>query len=641
MPKSHTVICTAGHIDHGKSSLIQSLTGYHPDVLKEEQEREMTIDLGFAFYRDDVTFIDVPGHERFLKTMLAGASGVDGAIMVIAADDGIMPQTVEHFEVLQLMGVERGIIALTKIDLADEDWIELVKEEIHGLTSGTFLSDAPIIPVSNRNGSGVEVFREELDKLISETQPRRDRGLFRLWLDRAFTIKGSGTVVAGTVLSGHLKNGDRVEILPEGIIARVKRIQVHKTDVQDCSIGERAAINLPGIDKDAVKRGDLLATVGHYRPTFMLNARLNLLKSCRKPIENRLRLRLHLGSSEIIGRVILLDKSEIIPGDSGLVQFRLESQAMGDIGDRYVIRSFSEGRVIGGGVILETHPRKMRHASAGDVTRLERLESAEPREIIRQYLVRVSDKAVDAENIAHETAFLVGDVIDILSVMRRDNEVKVIEPAPRWLVTELHHYIELKKPLLEYLDSFHDENPNLKGARRSDIKAHLMPRTDAIILETLLLELVDEGMIQLEGALVNRTGFKITFSPEQTRLKESILRLYLEDLFKPPDPAQIAEKLDVKIGQVNAVITGLCELEELIRLHGPDGKPYLYHQEAISEARKRLLMFFESHEEMKFFEFREQLNSTRKFTTPVIMHFDTEGLTYREGDVRRLRKLDN
>ncbi len=637
MPKSHTVICTAGHIDHGKSSLIQSLTGYHPDVLKEEQEREMTIDLGFAFYRDDVTFIDVPGHEKFLKTMLAGASGVDGAVLVIAADDGIMPQTVEHFEVLQLMGIERGIIALTKIDLADKDWIELVKDEIHGLTSETFMDDAPIIPVSNRTGSGVEDFRRELDKLISETQPRRDRGLFRLWLDRAFTIKGSGTVVAGTVLSGSVKNGDRVEILPDGVIARVKRIQVHKVDVPHANIGDRAAINLPGIDKDAVKRGDLLATVGHYRPTFMFNARLNLLKSYHRPIENRLRLRLHLGSSEIIGRAILLDREEITPGTSGLVQFRLESQAMGDIGDRYVIRSFSEGRVMGGGTILETHPKKMRHASTKDVERLEKLESAEPREIIRQYLMKDCEKAVDAEAISRETAFLVGDVVDILSAMQRDDDVKVIEPAPKWTVTDLSHYNELKASMLDYLDTFHRENPQLEGARRSDIKSHLMPRTAAIILETILQELAGENSVKLEGELVIQTGFQISFSSDQIRLKESILGIFLDDLFTPPDPVQIAEELNTDYKQVNTVITGLCELGELVRLHGPDGKAHIFHREAIEEARRRLLQFFESHDEMKFFEFRELLGSTRKFTTPIAMQFDTEGITFRDGEVRRLR----
>ncbi len=636
MPKKHTVICTAGHIDHGKSSMIERLTGQHPDVLREEMEREMTIELGFVFYGDDVTFIDVPGHEKFLKTMLAGASGVDGAILVIAADDGIMPQTVEHFEILQLMGVQKGIIALTKIDLVDEEWRELVQEEIRELTENTFLENAPILPVSNRSGEGFEDLKESLNALIAEVPSRKDRGLFRMWLDRAFTIKGSGTVVAGTVLSGGAKVNDRAEILPAGKSARIKQIQVHKNAVPACSIGERAALNLPGIDKDEVKRGDLLATPEHYRPTFMLNARLLYLSTAKKPAENRLRIRLHLGSSEIIGRITLLEDRPIQPGESALIQFRLESQAMADVGDRFVIRSFSGGRVLGGGVILETHPKKMRTADKQEIERLKRLESAEPREIIRQYLAKIPEYAADAGAISKETAFTLSDTVDIISAMRRDDELQVIQPSPKWFVILTERFVTLRSGVLDFIEDFHKNNPSLKGARRSDIKSSLMKTAANGVLEFVLERLVDEDQIRVSGEFVQKADFKIEFSDSQKKLRDQIERLFLENLFKPPSIEETAKELNEIQKEIEPILTGMVELGTLLKLYTPEAKPIFYHREAIEKAKVVVYKFFEDHEEMKFFEFRELIDSSRKFTTPVLTYLDDKGITMRKGDVRVL-----
>jgi len=641
LPREHTVICTAGHIDHGKSSLIECLTGEHPDVLREEKEREMTIELGFVFYGDEVTFIDVPGHEKFLKTMLAGASEVDGAILVIAADDGVMPQTREHFEILQLMGTQQGIIALTKIDLVEKEWIELVKEDIKELTNGTFLVNAPILPLSNRTGQGIDEFKAALAKLVEKAPKRQDRGLFRMWLDRAFSIKGSGTVVAGTVLSGSAKVGSRVEILPAGITARIKRIQVHKKDQTSCAIGERAALNIPGIDKEQVRRGDLLATPEHYRPSYMLNVRFHLLSSAVKPVENRLRIRLHIGSSEIIGRIILLEEQPIPPGGSALIQLRLENQAIADIGDRFVVRSFSEGRVLGGGIVLETHPRKMRLADLKNIQRLKRLETAEPREIVRQYLDRIQILAADAETIAHETAFLTSDIIDILGAMHRDGEVKVIDPAPKWSVMLMSRFEELKTLIVKHLDDFHKQQPNLQGVRRSELKSHYLVRAAQNVLESVLIDLTDDGIIEVSGEIVCRKGFQIAFSPEQEQLLEKIIVEYTENLFNPPNPEDLPTHIDTKWEVIKPIFTGMIELGILVKLFTPDAKPIYYHRYAIVKARQQLLEFFEEHDEMKFFEFRELIGSTRKFTTPLLMLFDDEGLTIRDGDVRKLRRSNH
>jgi len=637
MSSSHTVICTAGHIDHGKSSLMFNLTGMHPDVLKEEQEREMTIELGFVFYGENVTFIDVPGHEKFLKTMLAGVSSVDGAILVIAADDGIMPQTREHFEILQLLGIPKGIIALTKIDLADEEWRELVTEEIRDLTVGSFLEGAPILPISNRTSAGMDEFKAALDELIASARPRGDRGLFRMWIDRAFTIRGYGTIVAGTVLSGTIRVGDKVEILPSGINARVKRIQVHKQDAVSSRIGERAALNLPGVDKDAVSRGNLLAMPDHYRPTYMLNARLYLLSSQSRALENRTRARLHLGSSEHIGRVALLEKKPIQPGGSGLVQFRLEEQAMADIGDRFVVRDFSSGRVLGGGVILEIHPQKLKYADTAEVERLKRLESAEPREIVRQYIQRVSEKSTDAATMARELAFPIGEVIDIIGALQRDDVVIVLQSAPKWVVADKTKFDEQRAAIRHDLDEFHRKQPHIKGLRRSDLRSKLMPHASQQFFERLLQDLMQNGVINVEGELVWNSSHQVSFSNGQLELKQRISDIYLQKEFNTPDLNELTDELKMKTRDLEPTLTGLCEIGDLLQLRGPDGKPFWFHKDVIEKARRLLLDFFKNHEEMRFFEFRELINSSRKYTTPILMYFDDLGITYREGDIRRLR----
>jgi len=636
--RKHTVICTAGHIDHGKSALVYSLTGTHPDTLKEEMDREMTIELGFAFYGSDVTFIDVPGHEKFVRTMLAGASGVDGAMLVVAADDGVMPQTREHFEVLQLLGIKTGVVALTKVDLVEKEWLDLVREEIRALTAGSFMQAAPILPVSNRTGEGIEELKRELDLMIRQVTPRRDRGLFRMWVDRSFTIKGSGTVVAGTVLSGSLKSGERVEILPPGIVARVKRIQIHKEDATGCRIGDRAALNLPGVDKEAVQRGFLIAAPDHYQPTYMINARLHLLQSAPRPIEDRTRLRLHLGSSEHFCRVALLEEKQIPPGRSAFVQLRLEDPGVADVGDRLVIRAFSEGRVIGGGAVLEVHPPKSKGATPEFLERLARLETAQPLEIIRQFIERKGFTGCDVSSIAREASFLESEVLDVISALHRDGEVVRYTPPPRWGIVASTHWFAGRETLLKWLEEFHSTFPQFKGARRSEAKTKISPNALAMIVDRLIDALVDENLVALEGDLIRLASHSVSLNDAQEELAAEILKMFVAAKFIPPDPKSIAETLTRKGREVDSVITGLTERGELVKLHDPDGSVILYAKDAVDEARRILLEMFDATAEIKFTDFRQRLGSTRKYTTPLAMLFDSEGISYRDGDVRKRGK---
>ncbi len=637
-PTPHTVICTAGHIDHGKSSLIYSLTGVHPDRLKEEQEREMTIDLGFGFYSDRVTFIDVPGHEKFLKTMLAGLSSVHGCILVIAADDGIMPQTREHFDILRLLKVPRGIIALTKIDLADEEWMMLVEGEIAELTAGTFLEKAPILPVSNRTGEGLDSFRQALDEMISLGRQSTKRGIFRLWIDRIFSLKGAGTIAAGTVVSGGIKTGDRVEILPSGIQTRIKRIQTHNVDVESASVGDRIALNLHGVDKNLVQRGDLLATPDNFRPTYIINARLDYLATASKPLEQRTRVRLHIGSAEYIGRVTILDGKKLVPNDSGFVQFRLETQVLANIGDRYVIRSFSEGRVLGGGVALEIHPPKQKSVSADEIGRLQKRESGEPRELTMQVVRAAGVAAIEASQLASELAMLEDEVIDVLGSLAVDESIIVLIGSPRWAVVEADLVRKLLETAAKELKDFHRAKPQIKGMKRTELRSRVMPNAPGALVDKIIELLVENDTAESSGDLLWLRGHQITFSQEQEKARKTVEAMFLSELFSPPDPAHIASVLNLDRSSLEKLITGLCELGVIVRLFDSDGKTIFYHNNALAESHNVIIEFFNSHDEMRFFEFRELIGTSRKFATPLLTYWDDHGLTYRTGEVRKITR---
>ena len=357
------IVGTAGHIDHGKTALVKALTGIDADTLAEEKKRGITIELGFVFLdspesKRQVVFIDMPGHERLIKTMVAGASNIDAALLVIAADEGINVQTHEHFDILKLLNIKRGLIALTKVDLVDESRIEDLTVQVRNFVQGTFLEKSCIIPVAAVSGKGVEDVRSELLHLAELTEERYDSGVFRMPVDRVFTMSGFGTVVAGTVLSGQVKIGDRVEVYPEKKISRVRGIQVHHSRTEQSVIGRRTALNLPDIKKDELHRGQTVALPGTLFPTQRLDGTLSILKSTKKGLKNRTRVRLHVGTTEVICRVVLLDKDILQPGEKGFAQFLLESEAVAMRRDRFVIRSFSPVLTVGGGEILDAAPKK-------------------------------------------------------------------------------------------------------------------------------------------------------------------------------------------------------------------------------------------------------------------------------------------
>ena len=634
----HTVVGTAGHIDHGKSSLIISLTGYDPDRLKEEKETGMTTDLGFAFLGDSITIIDVPGHEKFIKNMLSGVSTLDIALFVVAADDGVMPQTVEHFEILQLLGIQHGIIALTKVDMVEPDWVELVKEDLHELVKGTFLENAPIFSVSNQTGEGVAELKTTLFELAETLPPRADRGIFRLWIDRVFTIKGAGTIAAGTVLSGELKPGDKLDLLPAEKTLRVKKVQVHNKPKEKSVIGERVAINLMNVDVDEIKRGDLLASEGYFTPTYMFNARLHLLSSCKKPLKNRARVRLHLGTAEILCRVINLEKSDFYPGTESIVQFRLEEKAAPDVGDAFVIRDYSPGRTIGGGVVLETHPEKLKYLPDEKIEVLEDISDADPEKMLEYHLRINPQRNFTLETIAREKALSLKDAADLVQSLLDKSHLLKLENGPNDTYVHTEEFARTKENLKRFLREYHAANPMRKGIKKSELKMRLFPDGEQTFFGILLSHMLKEEEIGIDKEKIFIAGHVIEFDPSQFEMKEKIEKIYYDAAFVTPEFEELVEMLgEKKSEKVRDVVNGLVESGVLTELGVKLGKALLFHSTRIEEAKKMVLDTITEKGEAKFYELREKLDSTRKFTTPILVHFDEQGLTKRIGDVRVLR----
>jgi len=635
----HTVIGTAGHIDHGKTALLKALTGYDADRLPEEKERCMTIDLGFVFFGRNVTIIDVPGHEKFIKNMLAGVSTIDFVIFVIAADDGIMPQTREHFEILQLLEINRGIIALTKIDLVDKELLDILIEDINAFVKGTFLENAPIIPVSNITGEGIPEFKKTLIKTIDETPPKSDKGIFRMWIDRIFSLKGIGTIVAGTVLSGTLKAGDWIEILPQSKKVRARSIQLHDENVEESHTGERAAINLIGIDKSEIERGNLLGEIDYFDKTYMANAKLHLLKSAKKPLKNRTRVRFHIGTKEVMARVVLLEKKVLDPGESTFVQFRFEAPVTPDYGDCYIIRSYSPIVTIGGGKILEVKPEKLKYLPEEKLKKLHRLVDEDPEELLLYILEKHPLVSKSPNQLA--TAISTDDkkITEIIDNLVNKNKITPITDKSKksFLLTE--HIEQTEDKIISFLEKYHKKHKLISGIKKSELKSTLFEKVDSTVFDFILNKMIHLKKLKFIGEKISLFEHKIKFTPKQEKIKNKIEDIYLNAKFNTPSFEEVAEEFpENKKDIISDVISGLIEQDTLVEIKSEE-KPVIFHSKNIREAEKLLVDSLKQNKEIRLGEFRKMINSTRKFTTPLLNYFDDKNITYRDGDVRRLKNL--
>jgi len=627
----HVVVGTAGHIDHGKSALVKALTGTDPDRLKEEKERGMTTDLGFAFLGTDITVIDVPGHERFVRHMLAGASTIDLVVLVVAADDGVMPQTREHFEICRLMGIRKGLVAINKADLVDSEWVEMVKLDIAEMVKGSFLEGAPMIPVSAITGQGVPELRQAIVDLAGKVEAKPDRGVFRMSVDRNFSMKGFGTVVAGTVLSGHVRVGDTLELLPQQREVRVRGIQRHNQMLEILGLGERAALNLQGVEREAVGRGHVLATPGYYTPTANFNATLYLLRSVEKPLKNLSSLKLHIGTAEVMCRVALLDTKELAPGQEALVQVRAEEPVVCDWNDHYVVRTFAPQQTIGGGVVLEANPSKERRFDEDVVKRLRALRSGEAGSVLEQYLLKHRFEARTLVQAAKDLALADADAKEMLDLLFTTGRARKLAFEGKEYLAHEKMMTEARAAVLATLEQFHKENPLRIGLKRPELRSKAAPAFSPPLFENVLAALLAENHVVMEDDRIRLATHKIKLGPALQKEYDRLDKLFQETGFSPPNIDEALAGVDKKLAQQARV--ALLESGRLVDV----GESVVLHRDAVALAVQKVRALFAQKPELTASEIRQELGTTRKYLIPLLNYLDSRGVTQRKGEVRILR----
>ncbi len=619
-----TVIGLSGHIDHGKTALVKALTGVNTDSLTEEQKRGMTIDIGFAFLDENITLIDVPGHEKFVKNMMAGVSAVDVALLVVAADDGVMPQTREHFEILNLLDIPLGIVAINKIDLADKDWLELVELDIGELLQGSFMEDAPILKVSAETGDGVDQLKTTLLDLCKKVPDKQDRGIFRLHVDRVFSMKGYGTVVTGTVNSGSLKIGDTVELLPGSVKSKVRGLQSHGEEVQQVETGDRAAINLQGVEIKHIERGSQIAEIGYLQSLNQMGVTLLLLGSAQKPITQNQRIRIHLGTQEVMARVALTNGKTLQPGDDCPALLRLEQPMVAARGDKFIIRSFSPIITIGGGEVMEVLIEEKWKIVKEKLQNL--YESPKSDQLI--HLVQEEGaKPITPEKLQYRIGISKEQINAI--VEEKEELFWLTHKQGKWLLTQ-NQWNELKNSIHNFLKKYHAKNPLNAGAQKEEIRQHLSCENS--ILEALLQSMLDDKSISQKGELFLNPNFSITLSSEDDSLQNSILNQLDQEGFTSSTLAQLSLKTGNSKEKLMQVLNVAEQQGKLLRI---DGK-LMFTQKNFIILREKVKQFFSNHPEMSVSEFKELAHTSRKYAVPLLEYFDKKKITYREGNIRKL-----
>jgi selenocysteine-specific elongation factor len=628
------ILGTAGHIDHGKTSLVKALTGIDCDRLPEEKARGITIDIGFAIldlppYR--LGIVDVPGHERFVKNMLAGATGIDLAVLVVAADDSVMPQTREHLEILRLLGLRHGVIALTKCDLVDDTTREVVELEIRELVQGTFLENAPLIATSAHTGQGIAELKTVIAEACRHVEERRGKQWFRLAIDRSFIVQGHGTVVTGSVTSGSVRVGEEVEWLPRGERVRVRSLQNHDQSVEEVHRGQRAAINLAGVHHEDVVRGQELATPGYLAPSRVMTLRLHCLADMKRPIKHRMPVRFHIGTAEIMGAIALLDADAIEPGQWGLAQVFLDEPAMGAWGQPFVVRESSATQTLGGGQVLQPVARKIRRRHIEMLERIERLWSGDARE--RALTVAwfgafggfTVPELVRGANIGPDEA------VELVAGLKEQGElVEIVISGARRLLLHKDMVSELEGRTLTVLDRLHEQFPLMSTHDRQKVQSQLDYVGDDALVHATVERLIAAKKLTGDLRRIGRADFKPKLSANLRKLKDKLVAAYQAARFQPPEPSSFAGQAGGNAANLKDLFD-VCVAEGYLVLIAED--IYL-HVEAEAEMRRLVRERLAEGKGLTVAEIRDMLGTTRKYAVPLCEYLDRAGVTRREGDLR-------
>jgi selenocysteine-specific elongation factor len=639
-------IGTAGHIDHGKSTLVKVLTGIDPDRLAEEKERGMTIDLGFAWLTlpsgREVSIVDVPGHEGFIKNMLAGVGGIDAALLVVAADEGVMPQTREHLAILDLLRVRRGVVALTKVDLVDEEWLELVREEVEGQLKPTTLAGAEIIPVSAYTGQGLPVLLAQLDGILDEEQERQNIARPRLPIDRVFTMTGFGTVVTGTLLDGTFKSGQEVEVLPQRLKTRIRSLQTHRQQVEVATAGSRVAINLANVPRTGLARGNVVAFPGHLQSTMLIDAHIQLLADAARPLTHNTLVDFYSGSQEVLAKVRLLDVEELKPGQSAWAQLRLSRPAVVARRDRFILRIPSPSMTVGGGEVIDVHPRYHRRFQQTILAALETLERGSPEELVlaaldrRREASRAGTKSLhgltgyELAEIARQSNLALDVTQQTLETLLSEERVRKI--GSLWFAQAV--WDALREEAVHLVGEYHRQYPLRSGFSKEELRTRL--NLSPKMATEIFLALQQEGQLAevtsasgTAGGFIRLAGFVPTFTAAQQQQVERLLRQFRENPYTPPGRAEAEAIVGVE------VLTALIEQGRLVKLGG-SADAVLFLRESYEQALAKLVGYLREHGRMTAAEARDVLGTTRKYILPLLEHMDERRITRRIGDERVL-----
>lgn len=629
------IIGTAGHIDHGKTTLIRALTGRETDRWEEEKRRGITIDLGFTYFDlpdgNKAGIIDVPGHEKFIKNMLAGVIGMDLVLLVIAADEGMMPQTLEHLNILNLLGVKNGIVVLTKYDIIEPDWLELVKEDIKESLKDTFLENAPMIEVSSKTGYGIQNLVNEIVKETEDQiEERNTQTIPRLPIDRVFTITGFGTVITGTLITGQLKKGDEVEIYPVNKICKVRNIQVHSKEAETAQAGQRTAINLSNIKKSEIYRGCVIAPVNSMKNTMMLDVKLNLLKSSRRIVENRSRLHLYTGTSEILCRVVLLDRDELTPGESCFAQIRLEEEIAVRRGDKFIVRFYSPMETVGGGEIIEPVPLKKKRFDDKLIEELKIKEKGSSTDVIEKIIRENSKNVPTVAEIAKLTALSEEEININVEVLEEEEKISVFSLKNDKYLWHKDFERELENNIEKYIFKFHETNKYSKGAKKSEIKSKFLSKIKQNVFDMIIESFVNKGLLKQDGEFISLAFFQITYDDAYKKCESIVIKaldsakfefIKLDDLISI---ANMKESADI--------ISLMLDEKKLVKI----SEDFITSYEIYIKAKDLLVDYIKKNSKITAGDYRDLLNTNRKAAIALLEHFDSAKVTKRAGNDRIL-----
>lgn len=633
----HFVLGTAGHVDHGKTALIKALTGTDTDRLKEEKQRGITIELGFASLTlpsgQTLGIVDVPGHEKFIKNMVSGAAGIDLVMMVIAADEGIMPQTKEHLHICSLLGISHGIVAVTKKDVVDEEWLHLVRSEVTDFIKGTFLEGAPVVAVSAVKNEGLTDLVEALDATMSKLTEKNNDGIFRLPVDRVFTMKGFGTVVTGTLISDHIKIGEEVQILPENIAARIRGIQVHNQQTEEAWAGQRTAINLQGIEKSTINRGDVLVRPNTVWSTQRPDVFVDYLSANSKSLKNRALVRLHTGTSEIIARIMLLENDELAPGQSGFAQLILSNPAVSVAGDHFVLRSYSPVTTIGGGRIMDPLPKKHKRFNPKILDDLNRLREGSLQDRISVILERAGYTGINLNRLASRLGVKAKKISEALEILLSGKQAFLIDSDDKTVIAA-SLFAEIEAVITKNLAAYHKKNPLKEGMSKEELKGFLKSDVSQKLFNMVLAALNKKEMIVSDKEHVRMAGHQVQLAEDLDSLRRDIADIYNKAGLSPSSMTEVINQCTDRKTKAQSIINLMIKEGELIKIN----EELCFAGVALNKLRNDYKAMLMKDGKATPASFKELTGLSRKYIIPLMEYFDMNKLTVRVGDHRILRE---